>query len=84
MTCIKTGADVYLASRAGVLHGDMFLVGEVYIFHHTGMRFMQYGPCAESEYDFAFNDDDGREAETMYLNSANIIAMTADLVQSHD
>lgn len=31
MTCIKTGADVYLDSHDATIHGDLYLVGRTYI-----------------------------------------------------
>lgn len=86
MTCIKTGCDVYLASQGSVLHGDMFKVGGVYILHHCGMDTMSFGPCAESRCDFAFNDSDHalNEVNCMYLDSEDIIAMAAHLVEEND
>lgn len=85
MTCIKTGCDVYLESHCGVLHGDMFKVGDVFILHHCGMNTMSFGPCAESLCDFEFLDaDDHAFGDCMYLDSANIIAMAANLVREND
>lgn len=31
MTCIKTGADVFLPERGCTVHGDLFLIGETFI-----------------------------------------------------
>lgn len=31
MTCIRTGANVYLYSHGASVHGDLFEVGDVYI-----------------------------------------------------
>lgn len=31
MTCIKTGADVYIGGHNAVVHGDLFEVGDTYI-----------------------------------------------------
>jgi len=33
MTCIKTGADVYLPEHGCTVHGDLFRVGDTYILH---------------------------------------------------
>ena len=85
MTCIRTGCDVYLASHGGVLHGDMFKVGDVYILHHCGMHTMRFGPCRESECDYAFNDiGPVYDGDCMYLDSAQVIAMKGYLVDEHD
>jgi hypothetical protein len=32
-SCIKTGADVYLAEYGKVVHGDLFIVGDAYLLH---------------------------------------------------
>lgn len=85
MTCIKTGCYVYLASHGGVLHGDMFRVGDTFILHHCGMNSMSFGPRAESICDFTFNDSGHVfEGDRMYLDSAKIIAMAAHLVEEND
>lgn len=77
MTCIKTGCDVYLESHGGVLHGDMFRIGDVFILHHCGMNTMSFGPCAEL-CDFEFLDvGPVFDGDSMFLDSANIIAMPA-------
>lgn len=34
--CIKTGADVYLPDRNSIVHGDLYKVGDIYIFKSTG------------------------------------------------
>lgn len=31
--CIKTGADVYLAEYGKVVHGDLFVVSDIYVLH---------------------------------------------------
>lgn len=31
MPCIKTGADVYIAAHAAIIHGDLFRVGDTFI-----------------------------------------------------
>jgi hypothetical protein len=32
-SCIKTGADVYLAEYGKVVHGDLFIVSDTYLLH---------------------------------------------------
>lgn len=81
MTCLMTGADVYLKSHGGVLHGDMFGVGDVYIFHHCGMDTMKFGPCRESECDYAFDVDC---FGGVWIESAKIIALPSYMVKVHD
>ncbi len=34
MTCIKTGADVFLPTHGATIHGDLFEIGDVYILAH--------------------------------------------------
>lgn len=36
MTCIRTGADIYLVDRQCIVHGDLFEVGDVYILECNG------------------------------------------------
>ena len=84
MTCVKTGCDVYLASHGGVLHGDMFMVGNVYILHHTGMQHMRCGHDRAPQADYAFNDcGPVSDGDCMYLDSRNVIALKDYLVEEH-
>lgn len=83
MTCIKTGANVLLTSHGGVLHGDMFLVGDTFIFHHCGMNTMSY---EDKHCDYVFGRDTFGDCEVidsycMWLDSANIIAMDYAFVE---
>lgn len=84
MTCIRTGCDVYLASHGGVLHGDMFKVGDTYILHHTGMETMRFDGCLGG-CEYSFNDiGPVYDGDCMYLGSAQVIAMKSYLVDEHD
>ncbi len=75
MTCVKTGADVYLSSHGAVLHGDMFKVGDVYIFHHCGAHTMRFG---EDKYTCDYEFHDGYD--DLWLESSNIIAIPSHWV----
>jgi len=53
MSCIKTGADVYLPEYGALVHGDLFQVGQVYILAcGTNWR----SCCLYAEYPFETRD----------------------------
>jgi hypothetical protein len=78
MTCVKTGCDVRLDSHGAILHGDMFLVGGVYILHHCGEDTMRWGGDMR-ECDYVFHD--GYDDE--WISSAEIIAIPCEWVRSN-
>lgn len=46
MSCVKTGADVYLAQYGVMVHCDLHRVGDVWVVNHRGCEW-QHGTSAE-------------------------------------
>jgi len=69
--CKKTGANVFLTSHGGYLHGDMFLLEGVYYLRYVGD--VQYGKDAD-HCDYVL-DNDGLPGE--------ICLMVGDTVLVH-
>lgn len=81
MTCVKTGCDVYLESHGGALHGDMFRIGNVWIFHHCGMETVNF-EADEMSCDYVFMNSSAAPGEgDLYLESACIIAFVDNDVE---
>lgn len=88
MTCIKTGADVWLDSHQCVIHCDVFKVGSSVVLHHTGRAHWGYrehwqtNEGMQTYCDYILHDRDaGRNVE--YLDGdANVIVIDSVYVDA--
>ena len=57
MTCIKTGANVYLYTHGASIHGDLFEVGDVYILAVNNREFCwNHAPTRANVKAYAFEE----------------------------
>lgn len=56
MTCIRTGADVFVESEGAIYHGDLYKVAGVYIFRHTDCPHYDYLPAHLKKCSLFIND----------------------------
>lgn len=50
MTCLKTGADIYLAPENATFRGDVYMLGDVYTFRLTNAS-RRYGfPAQDADW----------------------------------
>lgn len=87
--CLKTGADVFIESHTAIAHGDLYLVGPIYLFVHTATPYWHYDPSNEQiDRCHAFFRNLGLAEKTMgwpvpiehWFGSQRMIALHSDFV----
>jgi hypothetical protein len=82
--CLKTGADVWIASHQCIVHCDAYIVPTdpdravsefVYVFRHMGERSFNYNPASfSSECHFLLADSDTFDQQAcLWLDTADVI-----------